>query len=627
MFGDAPQSEMGLVGFSDGARRLCPVVNSVQQEKLDAGVASFRTNGQTAIGAGIHEAVRCVCESRNRNRVLVLLSDGQHNSGELWPSVEEAAKARIPIHVVNLEAGPDAATILKKISQQTGGDYFDADVDNIQQIYASIGAQMGDKCILMYKTDIIHQDESRDYELRLGDVVKSMVNTPLIVHVAWPGSRLGFQVRDSAGNDLTRQILSNMETSDTFLSATLSGLREPLYKLRVIGEQVADSGEPFTLQVMGKLPDGLFVKPVRSSYRIGEPVRLAGRAKRLAESGMIDFEVVTPSGDKSVHPVSCQPGPDGFTTWHVELQAPDNIGFYSVVGRVSGEPVFSGSYRCGSVEENVQRRLSTLAMIDRERLQLRQGSRAGSQADAVRGYAALTYAADVVKVVNAMTPVWTGMQQGRDSVRMHQSVLGLLLPFVDAYGLVSVSLEQQGRVLCSTRAQLMGREAPLAGDGRFVARGEKYWARIPVSVNSADMTILLEIGTLSDSELTAPLAAYQAPGDLDPYQSLETRVQADVARAVVDLVSNIEKAVWQHDVPRTGANPSYRAFMRIFPGCLTALTVYDSQHSVVFDGPGARERESDGGDGFQQEISVPVCSGLRRTGMVAAQVVRTAACR
>lgn len=150
---------LGLVLFSDRAYLQAPLTfdRKVVGELL--GEAEVGLTGQeTAIGDAIAVAAKRLKDRPADSRVLVLLTDGASNAGELQP-VQAANLAKdlgIRIYTIGVGAGPqevqtafgrrivdpsrglDEAT-LNEIADITGGRYFRArDVQGLANVYAEI---------------------------------------------------------------------------------------------------------------------------------------------------------------------------------------------------------------------------------------------------------------------------------------------------------------------------------------------------------------------------------------------------------------------------------------------------------------------------------------------------------
>jgi Ca-activated chloride channel family protein len=98
----------------------------------------------TAIGDAIGLAVKRLDTANNQDRVLILMTDGVSNAGEIPPekAADIAAKKGLKIHTIGI--GPRGSRelneqTLRTIARKTGGRYFRAhDVTELQQIYALI---------------------------------------------------------------------------------------------------------------------------------------------------------------------------------------------------------------------------------------------------------------------------------------------------------------------------------------------------------------------------------------------------------------------------------------------------------------------------------------------------------
>ncbi len=154
---------IGLVVFSGGAYTQCPLT-------LDYGIVDHLIDevdfGQvpdgTAIGMALATATNRLRDAHGKSKVVILLTDGQNNAGEIDPvTAAEAARAlevkvytigagrdgpaQIPVddpvfgqRMVTIDAKVDEDT-LKKIAGVTGGRYFRAtSAEALEQIYHEI---------------------------------------------------------------------------------------------------------------------------------------------------------------------------------------------------------------------------------------------------------------------------------------------------------------------------------------------------------------------------------------------------------------------------------------------------------------------------------------------------------
>ena len=159
-----PEDRIGLVIFGGEAFTQCPLTTDHNIIKnmfsdLEAGMLSEGT----AIGLGIADAVARIKESKAKSKVVILLSDGVSNVGEITPltaaeiaktfgvrvytiGVGTRGKALMPVAVYpNGQLESDSADVeideatMKTVAEMTGGKYFRAtDNKSLKAIYNEI---------------------------------------------------------------------------------------------------------------------------------------------------------------------------------------------------------------------------------------------------------------------------------------------------------------------------------------------------------------------------------------------------------------------------------------------------------------------------------------------------------
>lgn len=154
---------IGLVVFSGYALTQCPLTadKSIVGQLIDRMDFGMMEDG-TAIGMGLAAAVNRLKDSRSKDRVVILLTDGRNNAGELDPAsaaklaracgvrvycIGVGSRGPVPMPVqdrffgkryVQVELDLDAKT-LKEIARTTGGEFFLAsDAEGLKLIYDEI---------------------------------------------------------------------------------------------------------------------------------------------------------------------------------------------------------------------------------------------------------------------------------------------------------------------------------------------------------------------------------------------------------------------------------------------------------------------------------------------------------
>ena len=157
-----PYDRMGLVVFSGESFTQCPITTDhAVLINLLREIQSGMIEDGTAIGVGLATAVNRIKDSEAKSKVIILLTDGVNNRGEIAPATAAGIAKTYGIRVYTIGVGTQGMApypvqtpygiqyqdmpveideaILKEISQTTGGKYFRAtDNDKLIQVYNEI---------------------------------------------------------------------------------------------------------------------------------------------------------------------------------------------------------------------------------------------------------------------------------------------------------------------------------------------------------------------------------------------------------------------------------------------------------------------------------------------------------
>lgn len=132
---------VGIVLFGDFAFIASPVT---YEKEIVSQMLSYLQTGMagdnTAIGEGIEQSIRALSFSKAKTKVIILLSDGEHNSGRISPkdAVSIAQERGIKIYTIAVGDDFDPA-VLKEIASQTGGkSYAAVNEDELSEVYEQI---------------------------------------------------------------------------------------------------------------------------------------------------------------------------------------------------------------------------------------------------------------------------------------------------------------------------------------------------------------------------------------------------------------------------------------------------------------------------------------------------------
>lgn len=157
-----PNDRIGIVMFAAEAYTMCPLTidHATAINQLQQAQSGVLEDG-TAIGSGLAMAVARLAESDAKSRVVILLTDGVNNFGEVAPlTAAEIAKtlgvrvytvgigsrgtAQYPVQTPfgiryqDMEVEIDEA-LLERVAEMTGGKYFRATNNKaLEEVYAEI---------------------------------------------------------------------------------------------------------------------------------------------------------------------------------------------------------------------------------------------------------------------------------------------------------------------------------------------------------------------------------------------------------------------------------------------------------------------------------------------------------
>ncbi len=132
---------IGITAFGAFAYTAAPITYDVGAlgfilDYLDVGVAG----NNTAIGEAIAQSVVMLQMSGAKSKVLILITDGEHNSGSVSPKagVEMAQKAGVRIYTVGIGNGYDKK-LFAQIASDSGGRSFEAhDEEGLKEVFQTL---------------------------------------------------------------------------------------------------------------------------------------------------------------------------------------------------------------------------------------------------------------------------------------------------------------------------------------------------------------------------------------------------------------------------------------------------------------------------------------------------------
>lgn len=130
-----PNDNIGLTLFGGEAFMQCPLTSDHQallsmfsQVSCDLQASGILSPG-TAIGMGITNAVSHLENSKAKSKVVILLTDGVDNTGDISPQTAADLAHECKVRVYTISVGREGKS-RQAVAQLPTGEYYEADVDN-----------------------------------------------------------------------------------------------------------------------------------------------------------------------------------------------------------------------------------------------------------------------------------------------------------------------------------------------------------------------------------------------------------------------------------------------------------------------------------------------------------------
>ncbi|OHE06760.1 MAG: hypothetical protein A2513_09475 [Sulfurimonas sp. RIFOXYD12_FULL_33_39] len=137
------EDNVGIVLYGDFAFIASPIT---YEKNIVVEMLGYLTHGMagqnTAIGEAIAMGVRAFKHSKAKSKIIILLTDGEHNSGATSPkdAIALAKDKNIKIYTIGIgNKGEADEALLKKIANESDGEFFSAaSAKELQEVYEKI---------------------------------------------------------------------------------------------------------------------------------------------------------------------------------------------------------------------------------------------------------------------------------------------------------------------------------------------------------------------------------------------------------------------------------------------------------------------------------------------------------
>lgn len=285
------EDRVALVSFSTTARsvvKLLPV--TLGKNELQRGVHSLTAGGNTDIGAGLKVGLSQLFSDSKPpiNTIIILLSDGKNETGDLWPAVKKCRQKGVKIYTVPF--GKDADyEILQKIAQETDGRVSTADVKNLSYVYHRINSQIQNRSTLFAGNDILKPKQQLSYSAIVDPDVSK-----LTFFTSWQGSSVLMEITDPAGKKIIPGSSIGRYIEKPTYSIFEIDSQPGQWQMRIEGNDFPAGGEQVNISISGKSSLYANFFTFHPKYSLGSKVPIAvevAEVQGLERTHLTDLKV------------------------------------------------------------------------------------------------------------------------------------------------------------------------------------------------------------------------------------------------------------------------------------------------------------------------------------------------
>ncbi|MEA3421579.1 MAG: VWA domain-containing protein, partial [Acidobacteriota bacterium] len=256
------------------------------RERLKQGVFSLSAATNTNIGAGLEVGLNQLFSAKKEPKepIILLLSDGMHNTGKLWPWVEECKRKQVKVYTVAFGSDADQVTLCK-IAHQTGGRCFPAGLKNLSHVYHKANIYVHNNSTLFASSDWLKPGQELKYKV---DVPSDFRNLTFFTN--WQGSSVQTVIVKPDGS----LIYPSSQMGDYQKGNTYSIFRVPaetgIWELRLSGRDLPQEGEQINVSISGKSETYSNFLTFQPEYKQGQRVLIRVEVADVAGNQKIPLE-------------------------------------------------------------------------------------------------------------------------------------------------------------------------------------------------------------------------------------------------------------------------------------------------------------------------------------------------
>ncbi len=278
---------VSVAGFSTDASSIVGLSSiKTSKEQLKQCIFSLHSTSSTNIGAGLRVGMEQIFAEGQRPQkpIILLLSDGMHNTGELWPWVEECKRKQVKVYTVAFGSDADQMTLCN-IAYQTGGRCFSAGTKNLSHIYHKANIYVHNNSTLFASSDWLKPGQELKYKV---DVPSDFRNLTFFTN--WQGSSIQTVIVKPDGT----LIYPSSQMGDYQKGNTYCIFKMPaetgIWELRLSGQDLPQEGEQINVSISGKSETYSSFLTFQPEYKQGQRVLIRVEVADVAGNQKIPLE-------------------------------------------------------------------------------------------------------------------------------------------------------------------------------------------------------------------------------------------------------------------------------------------------------------------------------------------------
>lgn len=276
----------GVVSFATHARydyHLTTLTKEVKED-IQKKIDSIYVSDTTAIGEGLEYALNDLLKygDPNDNWAIVLLSDGCHNSGkhpdDVIPSIKDN---NTPVYTIGLGSVDEA--LMKRISEQTGGEYYPTHTEKeLHKIYDTIAAKVRGLGTASKLTAKMATGDVLSVPVKIDSSMKKA-----IFSTSWPGSNVDLVLHRPDGSMINPSIAASdpaieYSSGPTYEIYKVTDPEPGTWNMNLTATDMPDGGEDVYVTVHAESTLSMSLSTDKDQYTQGEIVKIVAN---LSDAG------------------------------------------------------------------------------------------------------------------------------------------------------------------------------------------------------------------------------------------------------------------------------------------------------------------------------------------------------